>query len=204
MEKPAATDYPILDVLKRRWSPRAFSDRPVEAQKLRCIFEAARWAASSYNEQPWVFFIATKDDAQAYEQALSCLVEANQAWAKTAPVLVLTATSTNFSRNNNPNRVHQHDLGLAMGNLSAQATSMGLFLHQMAGIDQDRVREVYNLPEGYIAQTGCAIGYAGEPGQLPEGLRDAEQAPRSRKPLSEIVFTGAFGQAAPITKPNGK
>ena len=199
MEKPASPDYPILDVIKRRWSPRAFeADRPVEAHKLRCLFEAARWAASSFNEQPWVFFVARQEDGPAFEQALSCLVEGNQQWARHAPVLMLTATRKAFTRNGKPNRVHQHDLGLAMGNLTVQATAMGLFLHQMAGIVPARVRQVYALPEQYEPQTGCAIGYPGEPEQLDESLREAELAERQRKALGEFVFNGRFGEASPM------
>lgn len=200
MEKPATPDYPILDLLKRRWSPRAFSDRPVEPQKLRCVLEAARWAASSFNEQPWIFFLAQRTDSEAFEKALSCLVEANRLWAKEAPVLLLTAVRTDFTRNGKPNRVAQHDLGLAMGNLVTQATAMDLFVHQMAGIDLDRMRDVYQLPAEYEPQTAAALGYAGNPGQLPEALAKSEQGPRTRKPLPEFVFGQSFGEPSSIVK----
>lgn len=198
MEKPASPDHPILDLLKRRWSPRAFADRPVEPHKLRQIFEAARWAASSFNEQPWRFFLATREDTQAFERALSCLTPGNQAWAKDVPVLVLTATKKTFTHNSKPNRVHQHDLGLAMGNLTIQAMALDLFVHQMAGIVPEKVREVYQLPEDYEPQTAFAVGYAGDPDRLSEDLRASELKPRTRKPLRELVFHGRFGEPSPI------
>jgi nitroreductase len=199
MDKTANTEHEILDVLKKRWSPRAFAAKPVEPAKLRSLFEAARWAASSFNEQPWIFLVATKDDKAAYEKALSCLWDKNQDWAKSAPVLILTVTKANFTRNDKPNRVHVHDLGLAMGNLTVQATSMGLYLHQMAGVDLDKVRELYNVPAGYEPATGVAIGYMGNIDDLPEeGLRTAEKSPRDRKPFSEFIFKDRFGQPSPL------
>ncbi|MEX0744313.1 MAG: nitroreductase family protein [Phycisphaeraceae bacterium] len=198
MEKPATPDHPIHELLARRWSPRAFADRPIEADKLLRLFEAARWAASSFNEQPWRFFVATADDAEQYEKVLSCLVEFNAMWARGAPVVMLTATKKTFSRNGKVNRVHQHDLGLAMGNLSTQATAEGLFLHQMAGIEPDRMREVFELPDDFEPQTACAIGYPGDPQTLPEQYREGETAPRKRMPLSAFVFGPRFGKSSSI------
>ena len=199
MNNPAKTEYEILDVLKQRWSPRAFADKPVEKEKLRALFEAARWSASSFNEQPWRFFVATGDDKAAYDKALSCLVEKNQAWAKGAPVLILTVTRKNFTKNDKPNRVHEHDLGLAMGNLTTQATALGLCLHQMAGVDLDKVREKYHVPDGYEPATGIALGYEGNADDLPEQwMRDAEKSPRERKPFSEFVFGDDFGKPSSV------
>lgn len=200
MEKPASSDYPILDVIKRRWSPRAFGERMVEAQKLRQLFEAARWAASSYNEQPWRFIVATRDNEKEYAKALGCLLEANQAWARQAPVLILTASKKTFARNGKPNRVALHDLGLAMANLTLQATAMGLFTHQMAGVDLDKVRKTYKLPDDFEPQTACAVGYAGDPDTLPEPLKTAELEERTRLPQTELVFAGAWGEPAPLVK----
>ncbi|MEM9252502.1 MAG: nitroreductase family protein [Planctomycetota bacterium] len=198
MEKSAPADLPILDVIKRRWSPRAFADRPVEDHKLRCILEAARWAASSFNEQPWRFVLTKKVDGESFDKALGCLVEANQLWVKDAPVLLLTFVSMAFSKNGNPNRTAHHDLGLAMGQLSLQATAMGLFVHQMAGVDLDRIRDTYAVPEGFEPFSAAAIGYGGNPGQLPDGLAEAETGERVRKPLTELVFADAFGKASPL------
>jgi len=200
MDKPATTDHPILDALKNRWSPYAFADRPVEPEKIRSLLEAARWSASAFNEQPWRFILGTKNHPESYAKALGCLVEANQGWAKQAPVLILTASSTTYSRNDKPNRVHQHDLGLAVQNLIVQATAMDLFAHQMAGIDQDRVRSEYNLPASFEPQTAIAIGYGVSADNLPEEMRAKEQAPRSRMPLSEFVFGETWGEASAIVK----
>lgn len=190
--------YPVLDVIQQRWSPRAYADTPVETSKLQSLFEAARWAASSYNEQPWRFIVASKQDhPERYERILSCLVEANQAWAKAAPVLMLTFVSTHFKRNEKPNRVAEHDLGLAMGNLSLQATDLGLVVHQMAGIDFDAVKSTFSPPEGIEPCTAAAIGYAGEPESLSEDwMQDADRAPRTRMDFDDLIFGDAWGEAS--------
>lgn len=200
MEKRANTDHPIHEILAQRWSPRAFADRPVEREKLLRLFEAARWAASSFNEQPWRFIVGTRDEPEQYEKVLSCLNEYNRQWASLAPVVMLGLTKKTFSKNGKPNRVHQHDLGLAMGNLVAQATAEGLFVHQMAGIEPDKVREVFNVPDDFEPQTGCAIGYVGDASLLPESFREAEVSPRERKPLEAFVFANAFGEPAAFVK----
>jgi nitroreductase len=198
MQKPATTQFPVIDVIRDRWSPRAFADKPVEREKLGALFDAARWAASSYNEQPWRFILASRhDDPAEYDKALGCLLEANQQWAKLAPVLVLTAISTSFKKNGKDNRVALHDLGAAAAHLALQATELGLVVHQMAGVDLDKVRETYRVPEGFEPQTAIAIGYPGAPDTLPEGwARDAETAPRSRNDFGAFVFTGKFGDAS--------
>lgn len=202
MSRTAPTDHPILPVLADRWSPRAFADKPVEKEKLQQLFEAARWSASSYNEQPWRFIVAAKDGSEdggaEYIKALSCLVEFNQSWAKTAPVLILALVSKKFIRNQKPNGCAEHDLGLAMSNLSAQATHLGLHLHQMAGIEKDKVRETYNVPEDFEPMTGTAVGYLGDPERIPEQMRPMENAPRIRKPLSETVFSGDWEKPADL------
>src|SRR5262245_62747639 len=145
--KQASPDHPIHELIAGRWSPYAFSDRPVSADDLRSLFEAARWAASSYNEQPWRYIVATKADLAEFERLLSCLVEGNQAWAKAAPVLAIGCTSLNFERNGKPNAAAVHDLGLASGNLCLEATARGLFVHQMIGSLPEKAREVFHIPE---------------------------------------------------------
>ena len=155
-DKKASTEYPIHKLLAERWSPYGFDDRPVALADLRSLFEAARWAASSYNEQPWSFLVATKDNPEEFERLLSCLVEGNQGWAKVAPVLALGVTSLRFSRNNKDNRAAVHDLGLAAGNLVVEATARGLCVHQMIGILPDKAREVYQIPEHCEAWTALA------------------------------------------------
>jgi nitroreductase len=191
--KTATPNHHIHDLLARRWSPYAFSDRPVSEEDLKALFEAARWAASSYNEQPWRYIVATKASAAEFERLLSCLVEGNQAWAKAAPVLALGCTSLRFALNGKPNAAAVHDLGLASASLTLEATSRGLFVHQMIGIVPDKARAVYHIPEDVQPLTALAIGYAAEPDALPENLRDRDLAPRQRKPLAEFVFTGQWG-----------
>ncbi len=193
MVKHASPDYPVHDLITKRWSPYSFADRPVSNSDLRSLFEAARWAASSYNEQPWSYIVATKENPEEFERLLSCLVEGNQAWAKAAPVLALGIATLNFVRNNKPNRVAVHDLGLAAANLCLEATARGLVVHQMVGILPDKAREIYEIPEGSEAYTGIAIGYAGDPNSLPDKLKERDLAPRQRKPLAEFVFGGKWG-----------
>jgi nitroreductase len=197
-DKKASIDYPIHELLAERWSPYGFEDRPVAQADLRSLFEAARWAASSYNEQPWNFFVATKENPEEFARLLSCLVEANQEWAKAAPVLVLGVVSLKFSRNNKDNRAAVHDLGLAAGNLVVEATARGLCVHQMIGIFPDKAREVYQIPEHYEAWTAMAIGYKADPAKLPDALKERDLTPRQRKPLSQFVFTGKWGQPSPL------
>jgi nitroreductase len=196
--KKAATDHPILQVLGERWSPYGFEDRSVAEAELRSLFEAARWAASSYNEQPWNYLVATREDSQEFGRLLSCLVEANQAWAKAAPVLVLGVVSLQFAKNKKDNRAAVHDLGLAAGNLSVEATARGLSVHQMIGILPDKAREVYRIPEHFEAWTAMAIGYKADPAKLPDALKERDLAPRQRKPLGKFVFTGQWGKPSPL------
>ena len=200
MDKPATVDHPVHDLIRARWSPRAFADKPVDGPTLASVFEASRWGSSSFNEQPWRFIVATKDDATGYGKALDCLVPGNQTWAKAAPVLIFPVASTRFAHNDKPNRHAWHDVGLAVAQLALEATARGLVLHQMGGIVADQVRETYGVPEGFEPVTGIALGYPGDPDRLPESLRDAERAPRKRRPASESVFAGTWGAAAPWTK----
>ncbi|MBI3329879.1 MAG: nitroreductase family protein [Nitrospinae bacterium] len=201
MQKPAETTYPIEELLKRRWSPRAFSDRPVEPEKLLSLWEAARWAASTGNEQPWYFIVATKQDAVEYARLLSCLRENNQQWASRAPVLMVSVAKLAFEANGQPNRHAFHDVGLAVANLIVQATALGLYVHQMAGIYPDKVRELYGVPEGFEPVAGIVLGYLGDPASLPEDLRQRELAQRVRKPLETFVFHHAWGQTSPLVIP---
>ncbi len=198
MEKPANTDAPIHDLLRRRWSPRAFADRPVEPEKLRSLLEAARWAASSYNEQPWAYLVATRDTPEEFQRLLGVLVEGNIAWAKNAPVLMISVAQLNFAKNNQPNRHAFHDVGQASANLTTQAAALGLAVHQMAGFDAQKARQVFQIPEGWEPVAAMAIGYPGEPDSLPEKLRERETTPRTRKPVPQFAFTGRWGQPARI------
>jgi nitroreductase len=199
-DKKASTDYPIHEFLAERWSPYAFQNRPVSEADLRSLFEAARWAASSYNEQPWSYIVATKDNHEHFQQLLSCLVEGNQVWAKDAPVLALGIVSLKFARNNQDNRAAIHDLGTATGNLVVEATARGICVHQMIGILPDKARELFNIPEGSEAWTGMAIGYQGDPMTLPDALKERDLMPRQRKPLEQFVFSGKWGNASSLLK----
>jgi nitroreductase len=197
-DKRASTDYPIQEILAQRWSPYAFQDRPVPDADLRSLFEAARWAASSFNEQPWTYLVATQDNPEQFQQLLSCLVEFNQVWAKAAPVLALGVVSLRFAHNGQVNRAAVHDLGLAAGNLLVEATARGLWVHQMLGILPDKARQIFEVPDGFEAWTGLAIGYRGDPATLPDALQARERTPRQRKPLNQFVFSGKWGEVSPL------
>lgn len=198
MEKSANTQYPIHELLERRWSPRAFSSQAVEPDKLRSLLEAARWAASSFNAQPWNFLIARREDKDPFEKLLNCLVPGNIAWAKQAPVLMLSVAKLNFDHNSRPNPHAWHDVGQAVANLTVQATVLGLEVHQMAGFDPQRAREQFHIPEGYDPVAMIALGYSGDLESLPEPLREKELQPRSRKPLESFVFAGEWGKTASL------
>lgn len=201
MDKRAQTDHPVHDLIAARWSPYAFEDRAVPTETLQSLFEAARWAPSSYNEQPWSYLVATREDATEFARLVSCLVEGNQAWAKGVPVLAIGCTSLKFKLNDKPNAAAVHDLGLAAANLVIEATARGLVVHQMIGIVPDRVRAVYSVPDGVQPVTALAIGYLGDSQSLPENFRSRDLAQRTRKPLSSFVFAGKWGTAAPLAKP---
>jgi len=192
-EKPASADHPIFDLLARRWSTRAFSDRSVDRETLASLFEAARWAPSSGNGQPWSFLVATKEDAAGHERLASVLNPGN-AWARSAPVLALSVAT--LDRSDKPNRHAYHDLGLATENMVIQAHSMGLAVHMMGGFNVEMAREVFEVPARHDPVTMIAIGYPGDPASLPEDLRAKDLAPRQRKPIGEFVFSGKFGHPA--------
>jgi nitroreductase len=193
VEKPAETAHPIEELIKRRWSPRAFAERPVEHHKLQSLFEAARWSASCFNEQPWHFIVATRDDQAEFARLLGCLIDGNQKWVVHAPVLMVSVARLSFAQNGQPNRHAIHDVGLATAQLILQATAMGLFAHPMAGFHPEMVRERYGVPEGYEPVAAIAVGYPGDPAALSDSLRQRELAPRARKAIEEFVFRGRFG-----------
>ena len=198
-QKQAAPDHPIHELLAKRWSPYVFANRPVTDSDLRSLFEAVRWAASSY-EQPWRYILAAKANTSEFARLVSCLVEGNQAWAKTAPVLAIGCTSLNFAKNNKPNAAAAHDLGLASASLTIEATARGLFVHQMIGILPDKLRGLYRVPEGVQPLTGLAIGYAADLDNVPEKYRERDLAPRTRKPLAEFVFGDEWGSASSLVR----
>lgn len=200
MKRPATTDYPVHELIRERWSPRAFSEKQIPEEILCSLFEAARWAPSSYNEQPWAFLVAKRDDKENFEKSLQALVEFNANWAKQASVLGFAVSELAFAKNNSPNRNAFYDTGAAMALLSMEATARGLFVHQMAGFDPETARENFSIPGGWEAIAAFAIGYPGDPASLPQPYRDRELAPRTRKPVREFVMTGEWGHTAPFLK----
>ncbi|MGQ0666094.1 MAG: nitroreductase family protein [Nitrospiraceae bacterium] len=198
MEKPTPTQFPIHDLLARRWSPRAYDQRAVEPEKLASLFEAARWAPSSNNEQPWRFVVATKVQEAEWNRLFACLVEGNRKWAYRAPVLILSVGSLNFEDDAKPNRHALHDTGMAVENLVLQATALGLMAHQMAGFDVERARADLKIPTGYEPVAMIAVGYPGDPNVLPDRLKQRELASRERNPISTFVFSGEWGRPATL------
>jgi nitroreductase len=184
-----APDVPgVLEPILRRWSPRAFADRQVPAADLKKLFEAARWAASSSNEQPWRYLVGRKGD-ETYKKIFDSLVDFNKSWAGRAPVLVLSAAKKTFSGKAHPNRFALHDTGAATAILSLQATALGLHTHPMAGFDAETARAFFGIPHDYELGSVTAIGYLGDPSTLPGSLREKEEAPREREPVEKFVFS---------------
>ena len=200
MQKPATTDHPVHQLVRERWSPRAFSAKPVPHDVLRSLFEAARWAASSSNEQPWAFIVATEEDPESHAKLLSTLVEFNQAWARHAPILAIAVSELAFVRTGKPNRNALYDTGAAVAYLTIEATARGLFVHQMAGFDPHKAVELFSIPSGWEPISAFVIGYPGDPNSLPDTLRERELALRSRKPLAEFVMSGTWGKPAPFLR----
>lgn len=196
MQKLAEVDYGIDHLLRSRWSPRAFASKPVEAEKLRSLFEAARWSPSSANEQPWAFIVGTRDEQSTHDTLVATLTGRNPVWARNAPVLVLSVARLIFESpmaKGRPNRHAYYDVGQAVAHLTVEATALGLVVHQMAGFDVKKARELLRLPEGHDPVTMIAIGYSGDPADLPVELREPELAGRSRKLQSQFVFGGQWG-----------
>lgn len=192
--KQAVTDYPVNELIARRWSPRAYDQRKVETEKLQRIFEAARWAASSSNLQPWYFLVGFSGD-DVYAQIFNSLVEFNRLWVIHAPVLAVAISKTTNSRGDvNPS--HAYDLGQAMALLSMQATEAGVYVHQMGGFNKDTVASAFNIPDEFKVQVAFTLGYLSDAEILHPNLQKLELSPRTRRPISESVFTGSFGHKA--------
>lgn len=194
MERPAHTQSPVHELVRRRWSPLAFSDQPVTPAELDSLLEAARWAPSAYNEQPWSFVLATRDEPAAFERLASCMVAGNQVWARHAPVLMLSVAKRRFDLTGDENRHAWYDVGQAVAALSLQATALGLFVHQMAGFSPEQARAALGIPETHVPVTMIAVGRYGDAGSLPAELRAREEAPRERKAAAAFAFAGRWGQ----------
>lgn len=194
INKQAITKEEIHPVLKNRWSPRAFSGEVIENAKLVRLFEAAQWSPSASNEQPWSFILGLKGD-ETYRKIYDTLVEFNQLWAKTAPVLILCCGRTTSVKNaGKSNPTFMYDLGQAVAHLSFQASDDGLFVHQMAGFNAVSAAELFSLPAENVPVTVIAVGYIGDPEVLHPNLKKMEYNPRERRDLSETVFSGSFGE----------
>lgn len=183
-------EYPVEKIFLSRWSPRAMSGEPLSDKELMTLFEAARWAPSTYNEQEWQFLYARRD-GQYWQTFFDLLVEANQVWCRSAAVLVVVLSHKVFTRNGQPNPVHTFDAGAAFENLALQGTAMGLVVHGMAGFDREKARQTLGVPDDYAVEAMIAIGRPGDPADLPADLRERE-LPSGRKPISEIAHEGAL------------
>jgi nitroreductase len=198
MGNPAPAGAGVHELIRERWSPRAFSSAPVPRESLKALLEAARWAPSSMNEQPWRFIVANReDDPGGHARIGSTLVPFNAAWALRAPVLTIVAAKTAFSYNGAPNRSASYDTGQAVALFTLQATALGLAVHQMGGFDAERARLLLGVPDGYEPVVALALGYPGDAGELSPEMRARETAPRTRRPIGEWAYGGRWGQPLP-------
>lgn len=191
--KKAKTQYPIHDLLEKRWSPRAFHSKNIEKEKLQSLFEAARWSPSSYNQQPWRFIVGQKGDA-TYDKIMDSLVEFNQNWAISAPVLVVTLGRKFNNNSENNNLAYQYDAGQAVAHMTVEATNLGLYMHQMGGFDPKKIIKHFDVPIQYKPLTVLALGYIGSPEQLEGGIQEAEKAERDRFVFDDFIFSERFGE----------
>lgn len=195
-QKPATTRVKIHDLIQARWSPRAFdSGRLVTHDDLLALLEAARWAPSCFNDQPWRFIVCDKaSDETGWQNAFATLAEKNRRWAKNAPVLILSVAMENFNHNGQPNRWAMYDTGAASVSLCLQATAMGMCVHQMGGFDAEKAREAFNLPGDCRPMAMMAVGYQAEVDVLDDDFKEAELATRSRAELNERFYAGQWGR----------
>jgi nitroreductase len=200
MDRPAPTDHPVHELIAHRRSPRAFTDQDVTPAQVLSLLEAARWAASCSNEQPWRFIVALRSETEAFQKLLGCLVEGNRVWAGKAPVLMLSVASSSFAGagapppGGKPNPHAWHDVGQASANLAIQAAAMGLQIHQMAGFDRECARTVFAIPEGFEPVAAIAVGHPGDASLLPEPLRERETAPRRRRPVADFIHGSTWDE----------
>jgi len=192
MKKSSTIDQPVLEVIERRRSSRAYADKNVEPEKINALFEAARWAPSSSNEQPWVYIYATKDQPELWSKLLNTLLDGNRIWAQHAPLLIAAIARKNFLLNDKPNGSARYDLGAANAFLSLQATELGLNVHQMGGFNRDTAKTELNIPETHEAVVVMAIGYPGDVEKLSENFKLRELAPRERYVQDSFVMNNSF------------
>jgi nitroreductase len=188
----SAFEAPVMKPIQQRRSSRAYSNQAVEPEKIRSLFEAARWAPSSVNDQPWFYLYATKDQPELWTKIFDTLNDGNKSWVKNAPLLIVSLASRKFKRNDRPNASAKYDLGCANAFLSLQATELGLNVHQMGGFDRQKAIEILNIPDVFELGVIIAVGYPGNPEALPENLQQREQAPRVRYRQKEFVMNHTF------------
>lgn len=193
-------DHPVPDPVRDRWSPVSFEPEPVEPERLAAVFEAARWAASSYNEQPWRFVIARREDEEHFAKMLDCLVEANREWARHASVLSIVCAASRSKKNGKPNPYAWFDAGQAVAQLMLAAVDHGLYCHAMGGYSADKAREIWEIDEDVDPVCALAIGRLGDGELLDDETAERDRSPRERRPLAETVFEGRYGEAAGFTR----
>jgi len=194
ISKPATTSQPIDPLIRKRWSGRAFvENQPVAREQIVSLLEAARWAPSCWNDQPWRYIVFDRfHNRDAWQKAFECLSEGNQKWVIQAPVLLIAFADTRFTRNGKPNRWGQHDTGAASTSLCLQAASIGLMAHQMAGYDRDKVRQTFSIPDQFDIMSMIAVGHPAEENQIHPDELKRELEPRERAPLGERFFDSAW------------
>jgi nitroreductase len=195
-ENYASTQYPINDLLAKRWSGRAYDPhKNLDRKQIVTLLEAARWAPSCFGEEPWRFIVCDKlTNEAAWQNALDCILEGNRSWAKSAPLLLIITANTLFEHNNNPNKWGSYDTGAAAMNLCLQATEMDLMTHQMGGFDPVKASELFAIPEKFIPMAMMTIGYQIARDEIPQEIREREMAQRKRKPLGDCFFDGEWGK----------
>ena len=197
MKKHTNNQFPILDSFKQRWSPRAYSEQSIEKEKLQSILEAARWAPSARNEQPWRFILGVKGNG-SWEKIFESLVEWNQQWTKRVSVLVLNLGKKFYDFEHLPNHTYQYDTGQAVAMMVTEAVNQGLIGHQMSGFSAEKAIELFDIPEDYYPISVSAFGYYGDPELLPDDIKESEFEERKRRPFNETVFAGKFGEASEL------
>jgi len=185
--KVASTQYPVIDLIKNRFSPRAFSDKAITLDDVNALLEAAMWAPSAMNEQPWRYFVALKNNEVAFQKMVDLLMPGNTPWAKNAGALILCAAKLTHDQNQQPNVSALHDVGMSNQNLLLQALSMNIYGHVMGGFDKQRSKQVLNISDDYQPICIIALGYLGDAETLSVGFKERESASRTRKSLSEVI-----------------
>lgn len=181
------TKHKVIDLITKRWSARAFSEELVDEDCVAAMLEAASWAPSAMNEQPWRYIVGIKQKHKGFQTLLSCLNKSNAVWAENASVLIFCYTKLTYTKSGKENVNAMHDAGMANQNLLLQAASMDIYSHVMEGFDKSKAMEIFNIPDDFNPVCMIALGYRGNPEELQEPYKSRETSPRERKDLSEFV-----------------